>query len=73
MKKLTKELTNKTIKELMKQSHMLREEIAKLTLNQRVNPSKNTNIAVKKQKELAVILTVLTQKKELETLKSKET
>lgn len=72
MKKLTKELTNKTIKELEKQSQMLREEIAKLTLNQRVNPAKDTNIVVKKQKELAVILTVLTQKKELEALKSKD-
>lgn len=72
MKKLTKELTNKTTKELVKQSQMLREEVAKLILNQRVNPSKDTNIVVKKQKELAVILTVLTQKKELESLKSKE-
>ncbi len=72
MKKLTKELTNKTIKELVKQSQTLREEIAKLTLNQKVNPSKDTNITVKKQKELAVILTVLTEKNELEKLKSKE-
>lgn len=71
MKKLTKELTNKTIKELEKQSQMLREELAKLTLNQKVNPVKDTNVTVKKRKELAVVLTILTQKKELETIKSK--
>lgn len=71
MKKLTKELTNKTIKELEKQSQMLREELAKLTLNQKVNPVKDTNVTVKKRKELAVVLAILTQKKELETIKSK--
>lgn len=65
MKKLTKELTGKTIKELEKQSQVLREEIAKLVLNQRVNPAKDTNVVVKKRKELAVVLTILLQKKEL--------
>ncbi len=65
MKKLTKELTGKTIKELEKQSLVLREEIAKLVLNQKVNPAKDTNVVVKKRKELAVVLTFLSQKKEL--------
>lgn len=64
MKKLMKELTGKTVKELEKQSQVLREEIAKLVLNQKVNPPKDTNVIVKKRKELAVVLTLLTQKKE---------
>lgn len=72
MKKFTKELSGKTEKELEKQTQLLREEIAKLVLNERVNPSKDTNFLKKKRKALAVLLTILKQKKELETLKSKE-
>jgi len=72
MKKFTKELSGKTEKELEKQTQLLREEIAKLVLNERVNPSKDTNFLMKKRKALAVLLTILKQKKELETLKSKE-
>jgi ribosomal protein L29 len=71
MKKLTKELTSKTVKELEKLIQTLREEIAKLVLNKKVNPSKDTNLLRKKRKSLAVMLAVLTQKKELEAIKSK--
>ena len=71
MKKLTKELTSKKVKELEKLIQTLREEIAKLVLNKKVNPSKDTNLLRKKRKSLAVMLAVLTQKKELEAIKSK--
>ncbi len=64
MKKFTKELTGKTIKELEKQTQALREEIAKMTLNEKVNPGKDTNSLRKRHKQLAVILTIITQKKE---------
>lgn len=66
MKKITKELINKTIKELEKQANALREDIAKTILNQKVNPSKDTNLLRKKRKQLAVILTIISQKKERE-------
>jgi len=56
----------KTVKELEKQATALREDIAKTILNQKVNPSKDTNLLRKKRKQLAVILTVITQKGEQE-------
>ncbi len=64
MKKFTKELIGKTIKELEKQAQILREEIAKTTLIEKVNAGKDTNSIRKKRKQLAVILTIITQKKE---------
>lgn len=72
MKKLTKELSGKSIKELAKQMETLRQEIAKLTLNEKVNPAKDTNTIPKKKKQLAVLLTILSQKKELAALEAKE-
>lgn len=64
--KITKELIGKTVKELEKQAGALREDIAKTILNQKVNPAKDTNILRKKRKQLAVILTVITQKRQQE-------
>ncbi|MBI4225528.1 50S ribosomal protein L29 [Candidatus Roizmanbacteria bacterium] len=69
MKKKTSELKNKSIGELEKEAHDLRVEIAKSRLEVKVNPAKDTNILVKKRKRLAVILTILGEKKELEELK----
>ncbi len=66
MKKTTKELMEKTVKELEKQARDLREDIAKTMLNQKVNPAKDTNILRKKRKQLAVLLTIMTQKSEQE-------
>lgn len=68
MKKLTKEYTNKSIKELEKLVLTLREDIAKTKLNEKVNPSKDSNVLPKKKKQLAVVLTILAQKKELEAM-----
>lgn len=62
MKKVKKELEGKTVKELEKQTQVLRVEIAKLVLNRKVSPAKDTNLIVKKRKQLAVVLTVLTEK-----------
>lgn len=69
MKKLTKSFQSKTVSELEKEEKKLREEIGKLRLEWKVNPPKDTNAIFKKRKELAVILTVISQKKELEKLK----
>ena len=69
MKKITKELTEKTIKELEKEAQKLREEIAKEKLEFKVNKPKNTNSLFLKRKRLAVVLTILSQKNEMESLK----
>ncbi len=66
MKKLTKDLKSKTVDELKKEAHSLREEIARLGLEAKVNPpaggSKDSNLLFKKRKRLAVILTLISQK-----------
>lgn len=69
MKKLTKELNDKNLSQLEKDALTLREEINKMLLESKVNPSKDTNLIVKKKKRLAVALTLITQKKELTNFK----
>lgn len=66
MKKLTKELKAKTIVELEKTIHSLREELAKGKLESKVSQQKDTNVLKKKKKKLAAVLTIFTEKKELE-------
>lgn len=69
MKKIVKNLKAKTISELEKDKISLIEEIAKLKLSEKVIPQKDKNLLFKKRKKLAVLLTVLTEKKELEKIK----
>lgn len=69
MKKIVKDLKAKTIKELEKEKISLIEEIAKLKLSEKAVPQKDKNLFFKKRKQLAVLLTVLTEKKELEKIK----
>lgn len=70
MKKNTKTYREKTVKELEKENSSLREEIAKLRLSFKSNPPKDTNLLMKKRKLLAVLLTVLGEKKEVEKFQS---
>ncbi|KKP36307.1 MAG: hypothetical protein UR23_C0020G0003 [Candidatus Roizmanbacteria bacterium GW2011_GWA2_32_13] len=65
MKKITKTYREKTSKELIKETVLLREEIAKLQLSFKGNPPKDTNLLMKKRKQLAVLLTVLGEKEEV--------
>ena len=65
MKKNTKTYREKTIKELEKENGSLREEIAKLQLSFKSNPPKDTNLLMKKRKQLAVLLTVLGEKEDV--------
>jgi ribosomal protein L29 len=69
MKKITKTYREKTSKELEKEALSLREEIAKLRLSFKSNPPKDTNLLMKKRKQLAIILTILVEKNEVESLK----
>ena len=64
MRKITKIYNDKTVKELEKEVVMVREEIAKLQLSFKSNPPKDTNSLAKKRKQLAVLLTVLGEKKD---------
>ena len=65
MKKITKTFSGKTSNELEKEANSIREEIAKLQMSFKSNPPKDTNSLVKKRKQLAVLLTVLSEKKEV--------
>ncbi len=72
MKKETKELKGKSILQITKDVQTLREEIAKLKLEVKVNPQKDTNIIGKKKKKIATLLTVLSELTELEKIKSSQ-
>lgn len=68
MKKFYKKINSQSIKDLEKEIAKLRGDIAKETLTVKVNPPKDSNSVFKKRKTLAVYLTVLSEKRELETL-----
>lgn len=63
MKKSAKNYTEKKPEELKAEEAILRNEIAKLTLEARSNPQKDSNTIFKKRKQLAVLLTIKNQKK----------
>ena len=65
MKKMTKIYSGKTNKELEKEAVSIRQEISKLQLSFKSNPAKDTNGLAKKRKQLTVLLTVLSEKKEV--------
>lgn len=71
MKKITKELLDKSVKQLKKEAGELRVEIARSILSAHVTKPKDTNAITKKRKRLAVTLTVVRQKKDSEVLKKK--
>jgi ribosomal protein L29 len=69
MKKIA-DFKEKSINELEREITKLREEIAKLKMEVKINQPKDTNLLFKKRKQLARMLTVLTEKKELEKIKN---
>ena len=58
-----KEMSQKTAQELEKAIADARLELAKLVVEASVSAQKNTNTVPNKRKQLAVLLTVLAQKK----------
>lgn len=64
MKKTTKKYQQMDIKQLEKEALILREEISKLKLDEKIKPVKDTNLLIKKRKQLAILLTILTEKKQ---------
>jgi len=57
------EVSKKTVQEIEKSIADLRLELAKLVVESSVSQQKNTNVVPNKRKQLAVLLTVLRQKK----------
>lgn len=64
MRKIAKTYNGKTDKELEKEARLIREDIAKLQLSFKSNPPKDSNSITKKKKQLAVLLTVLSEKRD---------
>lgn len=69
MKKINRDLKDKALKELEKAAADLYQEIAKLTLDLKVSPGKDTNQLAKKRQRLAIILTLIQEKKNIEAIK----
>lgn len=63
MKKIITEYTNKETLELEKDLNVLRHEIAQLSLEKGVKPHKDSNAIAKKKRSVAMLLTVMQQKK----------
>ena len=63
MKKISiKDIQQKSVKELKVEVVKVRKELSKLVLEQKSNPTKDTNLVGKKRKYLARLLTVLNEK-----------
>lgn len=69
MKKIVKDLQQKSVKELQKEVVKLKKEIDELILSFQTNPQKDTNSISHKKKKVSVLLTVLSQKKEDDLIK----
>lgn len=65
-KKIIETYRGKSIPELEKNRLQLVKEIALLKLDLKVNPPKDTNALFKKRKTLAVLATILQEKKAIE-------
>ncbi len=68
MKKITRGFKDKSIKELTKEIQTIRSDMGKMHLEAKLNVPKDTNILFKKRKLLAVLLTLLKEKSDLEEL-----
>jgi ribosomal protein L29 len=68
MRKINRDLKDKSLPELKKEAQVLRYEIAKLQLEFKVNPPKDTNQLAKKRRRLAAVLTLIQEKLNLEKL-----
>lgn len=69
MKKSVQDIHSKSVKDLEKEIWSIRHDIAKTTLEQQVQPVKDTNVIKKKKAQLAVMLTVLNDKNQKEESK----
>ncbi len=63
MRKIVEEMFKKDINLLEKEINDLRKEIARLKVESKISPQKDTNLLKKKRKKMAIMLTVLSQRK----------
>ena len=69
MKKITKELINKSITDLVQEAATIRKDIAKKMIERKVKSEKNTNTIKTLKKRLAATLTIVRQKELTEKAK----
>ncbi|KKQ38313.1 MAG: hypothetical protein US54_C0012G0010 [Candidatus Roizmanbacteria bacterium GW2011_GWA2_37_7] len=69
MKKITKELINKSITDLVQEAATIRKDIAKKMIERKVKSEKNTNTIKTLKKRLAAALTIVRQKELTEKAK----
>jgi len=62
MRKITKEIINKSIEDLTKEALSIRQDTAKKLIERKVKPEKNSNTIKILKKRLAVLLTIVRQK-----------
>ena len=62
MKKQITDLQGKSVADLVKEVAAVRAEVAKLKVEAKIKPQKDTNLIKKREKHLAHILTVISQK-----------
>jgi len=63
MKNIISEYINREVGELEKSLSVLRHEIAQLSLEKGVKPHKDSNAVGKKKRNVAMLLTIMQQKK----------
>lgn len=68
-KEQKKELKAKTTDELIKELRDLRSEVSKLVINMRTGKAEDTNKLYRKRKDIARVLTFLSQKPKVEKTK----
>ncbi len=68
MKKLTKEYEKKSVADMEKEVSGLRAEIAKIRLESRVTPQKDTNAVRTKKKRIASLLTMINDRRMAELM-----
>lgn len=72
MKKYAKEFRKQTLQDLVKENMKFKNEINKLKIEWGISKPKNTNIISNKLKRFSVLMTILSEKKELEKLEIKK-
>jgi ribosomal protein L29 len=71
-KEQKKELRAKTVDELIKELRDLRSEVSKLAIDMKIGKVENTNTLYRKRKDIARVLTYLTEKQKTSAIEVKE-
>lgn len=72
MKNIAEKYRKMSLSDISRREQELRKEIAKLKLEFKTNPPKDTNLLGKKRRELAILLTIKREKELLEVEKNKK-